>query len=315
MTTAVHKDKHNPHYSRHMGRVDIVMNPSIPAEVSKYDQDFFNKVVPGDRVSQEMSFFLDPLVNSHLLGSLNVYFCDTVVVNKGVVAYYLFNSDAGKGHLRVIRKANQLIFPVLTTYFVKRRALLYNRVAKKEPEFTNISHFFDLQKSKQESPYARETQAAVQIQPSATLVTEVATDPIHDDDVIPEGDEHDSQEFMDEQEVSRPQGTRERVASSNTFAAELSDSPHFGQQTDKQGDKGLSLSIKEIRLRPPSGKLHHGVVQPEVSKTPRLVSAFPTEEPVPPQPTTETEEQRMNRNSRDDTPNFAYYKLKGRRQV
>lgn len=236
------------------------MNPSATPEISKYDQAFFNDVTAGDTLEQDISFFLNPLLRSKLLSALNVFICDTVVVSKGVVAYYMFNSDAGKGPLRVITKPNQLIFPVLTTYFVKRRALLYNRVAKKEPDFTNISHFFDKPTIKTDAPRSPYTGAVISpFEPeplqSVTLVTEVGTEPIPEEDAMLEVAERDSEQFEDEQthligkESSAVQ--RNRVASSGTLTAELTESPRLGREGERPEGR-MSISIKEIRLRPQS---------------------------------------------------------------
>jgi hypothetical protein len=315
-----------------MGRVDLIVNPSIPPVVTKYDEKFFNCVAPGDQVVEELAFLLNPLSTSKLLPSLNIFFCDTVVVNKGVVSYYLFNTDAGKGPLRVINKPNQLIFPVLTTYFVKRRALLYNRVAKKEPEFTNISHFFDIVKPKQKSPYVGSIIEPFYNQQSGTFITEANQVGMAEEDMMMEVEERDSEhlaEGTNDSQMHSLAGPPMHIGSTATLTAEFYDGAGGPSYSPGFLARGQSVSIKEVKVRPnTAGSLFEFIPvmmglnskpDPSVSAAQALASprnntkATKASQNPPQSEDMSQPEQRQMRNARDDTPNFAYYKMNGSR--
>ena len=138
-------DKHSARDLHVRGREEILVNPNIENPVSDYDERFYRFIKDDDKVSDEFSFILDMIVSSPHMTNLNLFLCDTVVMRKGSPYYFVFNGESAKvepsyqGNLRCITKANQLILPVLTTYFVKRRAMIYNREVKKEREFSNVS--------------------------------------------------------------------------------------------------------------------------------------------------------------------------------
>lgn len=89
-------DIHGSKHLKYRGREEILINPSKTDYVSDYDQRFYKDIDPRNQVSEEFSFILDQIVLSERMRDLNLFFCDTIVIKKGVVAYFIFNGEYGK---------------------------------------------------------------------------------------------------------------------------------------------------------------------------------------------------------------------------